>query len=90
MKAAAAVMKRAEAVHGRAEAAGLGRVLAGRDGTFSRLPPPFQGWSDSRDTPAPPPQSFRSWFASAEGAAAMRAAAEEGARHTDDDPQEAQ
>lgn len=90
MKAAAAVMKRPKLFTAAQKAAGLGRVLAGRDGTFSRLPPPFQGWSDSRDTPAPPPQSFRSWFASADGAATMRAAAEEGTRHTDDDPQEAQ
>ncbi|MEU8685475.1 LutB/LldF family L-lactate oxidation iron-sulfur protein [Streptomyces sp. NPDC048611] len=89
MKAAAAVMKQPRLFTAAQKAAGLGRVLAGRDGTLSRLPPPFNGWSDSRDTPAPPRQSFRSWFASAEGAAAMRAAAEEGGRSTDDDPQEA-
>jgi len=88
MKAAAAVMKRPGLFTAAQKAAGLGRVPAGRDGTLSRLPPPLNGWSDSRDTPAPPQQTFRSWFASAEGAAAMRAAAEEGARHTDDAPQE--
>ncbi|MEU6332744.1 lactate utilization protein B [Streptomyces sp. NPDC047049] len=90
MKAAAGVMKQPKLFTAAQRAAGLGRVVAGRNGTFSRLPPPFRGWSDSRDTPAPPKQSFRSWFASADGAAAMRAAAEDGARHTDDDPQEAQ
>lgn len=89
MKAAATVMKQTGLFTTAQKAAGLGRVLAGRDGTLSRLPPPLNGWSDSRDTPAPPQQTFRSWFASAEGAAAMRAAADEGARHTDDDPQEA-
>ncbi|MEU5208536.1 lactate utilization protein B [Streptomyces sp. NPDC020742] len=89
MKAAAAVMKRPGLYTAAQRAAGLGRALAGRDGTFHRLPPPFDGWSDSRDTPAPPRQSFRSWFASAEGAATMRAAAESGSGHTDDPQQEA-
>jgi len=88
MKAAAAVMKRPKLFTAAQRTAGLGRVLAGRNGTFSRLPAPFNGWSDSRDTPAPPAQSFRSWLASAEGAAAMRAAAAEGTRHPDDDAPE--
>ncbi|GAA2302360.1 iron-sulfur cluster-binding protein [Streptomyces caniferus] len=87
MKAAAAVMKRPKLFTAAQKAAGLGRVLAGRDGTLSRLPAPFDGWSDSRDTPAPPKQSFRSWLASPEGAATMRAAAAEGAPHTDDAPE---
>lgn len=55
--------------------------VGGRDRTISHLPAPFDGWSDSRDTAAPPKQSFRSWLASAEGAETMRAAAEEGAAH---------
>ncbi|WP_328691656.1 lactate utilization protein [Streptomyces caniferus] len=87
MKAAAAVMKRPKLFTAAQKAAGLGRVLAGRDGTLSRLPAPFDGWSDSRDTPAPPKQSFRSWLASPEGAATMRAAAAEGTPHTDDAPE---
>lgn len=62
-------------------ASGLGRVIAGRDGKISRLPPPFNGWSDSRDTPAPPKETFRSWLASAEGAATMRAAADDYAQN---------
>ncbi|UXY25194.1 lactate utilization protein B [Streptomyces sp. HUAS TT20] len=88
MKAAATVMQRPKLFTAAQKAAGLGRLLAGRDGTISHLPPPFRGWSDSRDTPAPPRQSFRSWFASAEGAEAMRAAAAEGVRHPDDGIQE--
>ncbi|WP_329126981.1 lactate utilization protein [Streptomyces caniferus] len=87
MKAAAAVMKRPKLFTAAQKAAGLGRVLAGRDGTLSRLPAPFDGWSDSRDTLAPPKQSFRSWLASPEGAATMRAAAAEGTPHTDDAPE---
>ncbi|MFJ7327307.1 lactate utilization protein B [Streptomyces cyaneofuscatus] len=77
MKAAAAVMKRPALYTGAQKAAGLGRAVAGRDGTISRLPPPFSGWSDSRDTAAPPRQTFRAWFASDEGRAALRAAADE-------------
>ncbi|MFI8994378.1 LutB/LldF family L-lactate oxidation iron-sulfur protein [Streptomyces sp. NPDC053542] len=80
MKAAAAVMGRPGAYRAAQKASGAGRLLAGKDGRISHLPPPFKGWSDSRDTPAPPRQSFRAWLASAEGVSAMRAAAEEGAR----------
>ncbi|MEU3658825.1 lactate utilization protein B [Streptomyces sp. NPDC032940] len=78
MKAAATVMKRPKLFTAAQKAAGAGRVLAGRDGRITRLPAPFDGWSDSRDTPAPPKQSFRSWLASADGAATLRAAAREG------------
>lgn len=78
MKAAAGVMRRPTLFTAAQKAAGLGRVLAGRDGKISHLPPPFNGWSDSRDTAAPPKQSFRAWLASDEGAATMRAAAEDG------------
>ncbi|MFI9630399.1 lactate utilization protein B [Streptomyces sp. NPDC052042] len=75
MKAAAAVMRRPGLYTSAQKAAGVGRVLAGRDGRIAHLPPPFHGWSAGRDTAAPPKQTFRSWLASAEGAATMRAAA---------------
>ncbi|MFF4946795.1 MULTISPECIES: lactate utilization protein B [Streptomyces] len=77
MKAAAAVMRRPGLYTVAQKASALGRVVAGRDGTISRLPPPLSGWSDSRDTAAPPRETFRSWFASDEGRAALRAAASE-------------
>ncbi|GFN00567.1 hypothetical protein Sfulv_53770 [Streptomyces fulvorobeus] len=77
MKAAAAVMKRPKLYTAAQRASGLGRAVAGRGGTISRLPAPFRGWSASRDTPAPPRQTFRAWLASDEGAATMRAAADE-------------
>jgi L-lactate dehydrogenase complex protein LldF len=40
----------------------VGRALAGRDGKFSRLPGLASGWTQSRDVPAPPSESFRSWW----------------------------
>ncbi|MGC5341759.1 LutB/LldF family L-lactate oxidation iron-sulfur protein [Streptomyces sp. DT171] len=81
MKAAATVMSGPGLFTAAQKAAGLGRVIAGRDGKISRLPPPFNGWSDSRDTQAPPPHTFRAWLASDEAAATLRAAADEGVRH---------
>ncbi|MEU7483318.1 LutB/LldF family L-lactate oxidation iron-sulfur protein [Streptomyces sp. NPDC042319] len=79
MKAAAAVMGRPGVYRSAQKASGLGRALAGRDGRITHLPPPFNGWSATRDTPAPPKETFRSWLTSDAGAEAMRTAAEEGA-----------
>ncbi|MDH3300189.1 MAG: LutB/LldF family L-lactate oxidation iron-sulfur protein [Acidimicrobiia bacterium] len=39
----------------------FGRFLA-RRGSFRNLPPPFAGWTATRDLPAPPEQSFRDWW----------------------------
>ncbi|GAA3175296.1 MULTISPECIES: lactate utilization protein B [Streptomyces] len=80
MKAAAGIMKRPKVYTAAQNAARLGRLAGGRDGTISHLPPPLNGWSESRDTPVPPRHTFRSWLASDEGAAALRDAAAEGAR----------
>lgn len=44
-------------------AARLGRVLGRRSGHIRRLPPPFAAWTDTRDAPRPPRQSFRDWWA---------------------------
>ncbi|NED10097.1 LutB/LldF family L-lactate oxidation iron-sulfur protein [Streptomyces sp. SID9124] len=84
MKAAGAVMSRPKLYTAAQKASRLGRVLA-RDGKLPALPPPLNGWSDSRDTPAPPKQTFRAWLASTEGVAAMREAS---AEHTRDQQQE--
>lgn len=43
-------------------AASAGRFLA-RKGRIRRLPPPLSAWTDTRDAPAPPAESFRSWWA---------------------------
>ncbi|MFG1987064.1 LutB/LldF family L-lactate oxidation iron-sulfur protein [Streptomyces albidoflavus] len=79
MKAAAAVMARPGLYTTAQKAAGLGRVVAGRDKKITRLPAPFDGWSESRDLAAPPKQTFRDWFASDEGRATLGTAAREGA-----------
>jgi L-lactate dehydrogenase complex protein LldF len=51
-------------------AAGAGRWLAGRQGRIRRLPPPLSAWTDTRDAPQPPAESFRSWWARTRGPAA--------------------
>jgi L-lactate dehydrogenase complex protein LldF len=45
----------------------VGRLLAGRAGRIRRLPPPMSAWTASRDVPAPPPESFRQWWAREHG-----------------------
>ncbi len=44
----------------RAAAAGS-KVLGGRS-RLGRLPWPFSGWSEARDAPVPPGESFRAWW----------------------------
>ncbi|WP_345676040.1 LutB/LldF family L-lactate oxidation iron-sulfur protein [Yinghuangia aomiensis] len=47
-------------------AASFSRHFIGRKGRIRRIPHllagPVAGWTDSRDAPAPPPESFRSWY----------------------------
>ncbi|WP_028655478.1 LutB/LldF family L-lactate oxidation iron-sulfur protein [Nocardioides sp. J54] len=38
-----------------------GRVLGGKD-TIGRLPGPLAAWSDARDAPTPPAETFRTWW----------------------------
>ncbi len=43
----------------------LGRLaqrLVARDGVVSRMPGPLSGWTDARDFPALPAESFRDWW----------------------------
>ncbi|WP_338596500.1 LutB/LldF family L-lactate oxidation iron-sulfur protein [Saccharopolyspora sp. SCSIO 74807] len=67
MKAASLAMSSAKRFTTAQRAARLGRVLGGADGRISSLPPPLNAWTGSRDLPAPPRQTFREWWDSAEG-----------------------
>jgi L-lactate dehydrogenase complex protein LldF len=78
MKAASIAMSSAKRFTVAQKAAGLGRVVAGKKGKISTLPPPLSGWTDARDIPAPPKQTFRQWWDSAEGRAAIADARKDG------------
>ncbi|AOD23152.1 LutB/LldF family L-lactate oxidation iron-sulfur protein [Rhodococcus pyridinivorans] len=78
MKAASLAMSTSRRWTAAQKAAGLGRVLAGKKGKITHLPGPLAGWTDARDMPAPPKQTFRQWWASDEGRAALAKAREEG------------
>jgi L-lactate dehydrogenase complex protein LldF len=43
--------------------AALSRRFVGRSGRIRRLPPPLSAWTDTRDAPVPPAESFRAWWA---------------------------
>ncbi len=49
--------------------ASLSRKIVGRSGRIRRLPPPLRGWTETRDAPAPPPESFRAWWSRTRGGA---------------------
>nr|WP_257901217.1 lactate utilization protein B [Saccharothrix obliqua] len=40
----------------------LGRALGRRRDRIGRLPPPLSAWTDARDLPRPPRQTFRDWW----------------------------
>ncbi|WP_433384986.1 lactate utilization protein B [Actinoplanes sp. CA-142083] len=61
MAAAAYTMDRPK-LYARAQRAAKLAKLVGRKGRG--LPPPLNGWSASRDLPAPPSQTFRDWWES--------------------------
>ena len=47
--------------------AGLSSRVIGRHGLIGRLPAPLSRWTDARDLPAPPPESFRKWWTRTDG-----------------------
>ncbi|MCF8606506.1 LutB/LldF family L-lactate oxidation iron-sulfur protein [Gordonia sp. HY442] len=67
MRAASIAMSSAGKFTAAQKAAGLGRLMAGKKGKISALPPPLSGWTDARDIPSPPKQTFRQWWNSDEG-----------------------
>ncbi|MFD4971621.1 LutB/LldF family L-lactate oxidation iron-sulfur protein [Streptomyces sp. NPDC058424] len=62
MKAAATVLDSPRLLAAAQKAAALGGRALARRGRIGRLPGPLHGWSDTRDTQAPPAESFRAWW----------------------------
>lgn len=62
MRAAAMVLDSPRLLAIVQKAASLGGRALARDGRIGRLPGPLRGWSETRDTPAPPTESFRTWW----------------------------
>ncbi|MFC9398239.1 LutB/LldF family L-lactate oxidation iron-sulfur protein [Streptomyces sp. NPDC057027] len=62
MKAAAAVLDSPALLGAAQKAASLGGRALARRGRIGRLPGPLRGWSETRDTPVPPAESFRTWW----------------------------
>jgi L-lactate dehydrogenase complex protein LldF len=49
--------------------AAVSRHVVGRNGRIRRLPPPLSAWTDTRDAPVPPAESFRAWWTRTKGSA---------------------
>ncbi|MGN6611601.1 MAG: lactate utilization protein B [Angustibacter sp.] len=67
MAAAAYVMADADRFARAGRAARLGRPVVRGGRVRLPLPPPLSGWTASRDVPAPPPETFREWWARTRG-----------------------
>ncbi len=66
MAAASWVMADPKRFSAAEKASRVGRLLA-RGGRLRSLPPPLSAWTSSRDMPAPPPETFREWWARTRG-----------------------
>ena len=44
------------------KAAGLSTRVLWKNGMIGRMPAPMSRWTDARDCPAPPRESFRAWW----------------------------
>ncbi|MFB7451251.1 LutB/LldF family L-lactate oxidation iron-sulfur protein [Streptomyces sp. NPDC056194] len=62
MKAAATVLDSPALLGAAQKAASLGGRALARRGRIGRLPGPLRGWSETRDTPVPAAESFRTWW----------------------------
>jgi L-lactate dehydrogenase complex protein LldF len=63
------VLRSPRLLAGAQRAASRGGRLVARSGRIRRLPHPLSAWTDTRDAPAPPRESFRTWWARTRGAA---------------------
>jgi L-lactate dehydrogenase complex protein LldF len=63
MKSAAVALSSPGRLRAAQWAAAFGGRIVGRKGRIGRLPGPGHAWTDARDAPAPPRESFRSWWA---------------------------
>ncbi|MGH3661635.1 MAG: lactate utilization protein B [Micromonosporaceae bacterium] len=70
MAAAAWTMRGPRRFAAAERASRAGRLLArgqGADARIRSLPPPLSAWTSVRDAPAPPPETFREWWARTRG-----------------------
>ena len=61
------VLRSPRLLAGAQHGAWLGGRLVARSGRIRRLPRPLSAWTDTRDAPAPPRESFRAWWARTRG-----------------------
>jgi L-lactate dehydrogenase complex protein LldF len=62
MKAMAWVFESPQRLERAQHAARRGSGIFARDGVIGRIPGPLHGWTDSRDAPAVPAETFRDWW----------------------------
>ena len=67
MRAAATAMSTPGRFRAAERLLGLGRLLGGTAGRITSLPGPGAAWTNARDMPAPPAETFRQWWSRTRG-----------------------
>jgi L-lactate dehydrogenase complex protein LldF len=67
MSAASWTLARSTRLNLAQKVSGLSGRVFGRRGMIGRLPAPLNRWTDARDLPAPPHESFRQWWERTDG-----------------------